>query len=420
MNKEIYLFLILFKIAQGITYDSGFKKGVDTTDNCANSFSTTQTISFSGQFQNIPQVFIILSRWEIDKTDEVDVRLEINSITLTNFKVQISCPKMRVFVLYFDWYAMDDQRVKVINQFNLDNPTTTQTFSHQNTNAEIGFISPISFGAQGSLDYTLQITSITLTTVTVELSNVPGKFENLKQIGYQIILGRQDAINILEIQSTSSYNSGNINIQTNKWLLTPTVAIRNPQDENIRLLQQKTTTSTIISYTINSWSTHPYSPNTHLRIWMSLVSNQQATFMLLLTVRISSKFDLGAITSPNIQIQMPQINQSYSSNGVYTIFVDKTYSTIFINVQMKCFNGKKIRSFFRKCNGCSGNQNYQFNHFCHANINLVSYFAKYTPDTSANQKLTITISDSEISIVQVVQNYVQTQTQILHILYLNV
>ncbi|CAD8126120.1 unnamed protein product [Paramecium sonneborni] len=417
MNKLIYILCILLSIANGfITNDSGSKSGIEPGNSCQNSYSTTLTIPFSQQFENIPQVIIILTRWTL-YYGSTEFKLQITSTTTSNFQVQISCPHTQVFYVYFNWYAIDDQRVQVINQFNFANPVT-QTFSHHNPNALYGFISPISFGGNGLIDCNLQITSITKTTVTVGLSGQAGKIENLKQIGYQIILGIQEVFDILSIQTTALYNSGNNNLQANKWLLTPIVAVTNPPNDSIRLWIKYTTTSTTISYNIETWG-YPYSPNTHNKIWMSYAINEQFTKMLLLTVRISQKFDKSSITSPSIQLQMPQINESYSSNGVYTATFDQSQTPVQMNVQMKCFNGKKIKSLFSKCNNCPENKNYLFSHFCHSNINQISYFAKFTPTKQAHNEIKITISDSEINIAHVVYNQIKTEAQILNILLIN-
>ncbi|CAD8106864.1 unnamed protein product [Paramecium sonneborni] len=405
MNKQIQIFCILFAVVNGlITYDSGSKQFIEAGNNCKDGYTTTTTISFSQSFQNTPQVFIYLTRW----TD---------TILIHNFQVKIDCPSSQVFYVYFNWYAIDDQRVQVINVFNFDNPVT-KTFSHQNPNALYGFVTPISFKAIGIVDYNLQITSITKSTVTVGLTGEAGKIEKLTQIGYQIVLGIQEVFDILEIFTTALYNSGSINLQPNKWLLTPIVAATNPPDTSIRLWQKFTTTATTVTYNFDTWG-YPYSPNTHKKIWMSNNAiNQQYSIVLLLTVRISSKFDLSSISSSSIQLQMPQINQSYSSNGVYTAIVDQSDTPVLINVQMKCFNGKKFKSQFIKCNGCSGNK-YLFNHFCHSNINQVAYFAKFTTATPAHYEFKITISDSEITVDQVVYHQLKTSTQILSILVLN-
>lgn len=57
------------------------------------------------------------------------------------------------------WFAIDDQRVEVIHQFNIDNPTSSNV-PRKNKNINTGFIVLTSFGGHGAIDFVLSVINI--------------------------------------------------------------------------------------------------------------------------------------------------------------------------------------------------------------------------------------------------------------------
>ncbi|CAD8126601.1 unnamed protein product [Paramecium sonneborni] len=406
-----------------IKYDKGlntnFNSQLQSSFKCYNSYQQTQTISFSGTFQNIPKVFLQqnLADWE---SGNGEFQLSITSVSLTNFMVQIVCPTtVRVHKLQLQWYAIDDERVQVINAFNIANPTQSTIYQHPNANVEKAIIFLTSLGYYGALEFVLSISSITKTTVTVSISNPSSKFANIRSIGYQIVLGTNEVFDILGIQTvtTSSYNSGNLNLQNNKWLQTPIIGLNYPNNYYLQFRWTQTTTATTISYTVNSWDT--LVKHTHQKVWMSYIINTIYLPLEIQTVRISQKYDLEALNRPTIYTQLPQSDEIFNQIGTFNVIVDKQYSPVLINVIFKCSQGKKIKSQFNKCNSCPMQKIKIFNHYCHNNINQISYFPKYISTIQAHEELKITISSTKITINQITYNEVITETSILDIELLN-
>ncbi|CAD8213185.1 unnamed protein product [Paramecium octaurelia] len=401
-----------------IKYDSGLNTDFNPSTAgflCQNSYSLEQTTSFNGQFQNIPQVFIQLNWVDIAKGN-TEYRLSITSITLTNFMVKIFCPSStRTHTLKFQWYAIDDQRVQVINAFNIDNPTISKNYQHLNANAEQGMLFPISLSYVGPLDFVIQISSITKTDVTIEISNPSGKFVNLKQIGYQIVLGTSEIFTTLGLQTVTgtSYTSENYNLLTNKWFLTPIIGVNYPDDYYLQFRWTYTYTASTVSCKIDSWDR--LVKHTHQKVWMSYVINTQYLPLYCVTIRISQKIDLEAINRSTIYSEIPQINGVFNQIGTFTTIIDKSISPLTINVIVKCSQGKKITSKFNKCNNCSPQMFYTFTHNCHNQINQISYFPRYISSISAHQELEIIISASRIQLNQITYNQIKAVINILDI-----
>ncbi|CAD8188643.1 unnamed protein product [Paramecium pentaurelia] len=417
--------LILFLKALGqIKYDSGqntdFYSASQPSFACKNSYQLSKTINFNGAFQNIPQVFIQQSLSDIEPGN-VEFRLSITSVTLTNFIVQIQCPSSkRIYSLQFRWFAIDDQRVQVISAFNIDNPTMSKTYQHLNANAENGIIFLTSISIIGPIDFVLSLSSITKTSVTVDISNPSGKFVNLKQIGYQIVLGTSEIFNMLGIQTvtTTSYTSQNFNLQTNKWILTPIVGFQFDNNQYLQFRWTYTYTASTVSCKVDSWD--KLVKHTHLTALMSYVINTLYQPLQTQTIRISQKIDLEALNRPTVYAELPQTNEVFNQIGTFTTIIDKSISPVLINVIIKCSFAKKIKSQFNKCNNCSFQKFYLYSHNCNNQINQISYFSRYLPTNSAHQELTIIISDKRIQINQITYNQVAAVNNILDIEQLNI
>ncbi|CAD8116431.1 unnamed protein product [Paramecium sonneborni] len=71
---------------------------------------------------------------------------------------------------------------------------------------------------------------------------------------------------------------------------------------------------------------------------------------------------------------------------------------------MKCVKSKKIVSKFLKCEACSTQNYYQFQHYCHGTINEINYFPKFQLNQSAYKEINIVISSDKITVTQILRN----------------
>ncbi|CAD8106941.1 unnamed protein product [Paramecium sonneborni] len=118
----------------------------------------------------------------------------------------MSCNSKRVTTIQIRWFAIDDQRIEVFNNFNMINPDD-KTFQIKNRNAQSGFVVMTSIHYIGPIDFLLSMSQITVQQVTVSITKVAGKFTNLKQIGYQLIVAVDEAFVNLRLQSVNGETS---------------------------------------------------------------------------------------------------------------------------------------------------------------------------------------------------------------------
>ncbi|CAD8086545.1 unnamed protein product [Paramecium primaurelia] len=426
----IYLILSIFylSVQSYITYDSGTYKGLDLYTQssfvCKNGYSTTKTISFSGTFEVAPQVFIVLELFDMQESN-TDFRLQISTITTTNFNIIASCTTSRqVFHIDFNWYAIDDKRIEVFNSFNMDTITSKQ-FIHENPNAEIAIISVTSiYYGSGAIDFKLFVSEFTTTSITVDINQDSNKAVNLKQLGYQLILTTNDAVSDLGLRTlTSSYTSPALNKLTNKWLMLPIVGFN--YLNTLMIVQKKTytTTASTITYSFSKWGSNPlqFAGVTIREIWIAYIFTTEYKALQCSFVRISQKYDLEQLTKPKVYLEIPSVNQVYSTVGDFSLIVDKSISPVQIVLHLKCQKDKKVVGQFNKCNNCSGSQKqYVFSRNCNSNINQISFYLRFTPYVQSYQKLKISILDTSCSITQVLYNQIKSEENILNVQILNV
>ncbi|CAD8202208.1 unnamed protein product [Paramecium pentaurelia] len=404
----LFTFYFISAYAQ-ITSDSGFYAGFTSSSDfiCKDGFQTTATLSFNGQFSNTPQVFLGLELLDFDRG--IDYRLSITAITTSNFDVSINCiTSIQVFAVQFSWYAIDDQRIQVINNFNMDNPDI-QTFNNINPNANQGIISITSLGIQGDIDFSLSISSITPTNVQVSITKVTGKFENLKQLGYQIILGTQEAFFETKTNSfTNPFNSGTLIQQMNRWLFLSFTGF----SMNSFLKEKVIRVSLPLSYTLETFDV-PFVKCNHLISWIAYQFTTIYKAFECQSVRLSQSNDNQVSTKPSIQIDIQELKIQLVSS--YQQLIDKQMNSLNLNVYVKCQNTKKIVSQFLRCQDCAKNKYHKFSNYCNQQIDIVTYFLRYQSAQSFSKELSININSDGITITQVLYNQVKTIEKILEI-----
>ncbi|CAD8173896.1 unnamed protein product [Paramecium octaurelia] len=411
---KICLFSLFIAVSSYITIDSGSYLELNRTLNfdCKNNYQTTRTIAFSDTFQNIPQVFVYQYQFDITKSS-TEYQFSITSITNINFSFLVKCISTLVYSMRYEWIAIDDQRVQVINQFNM-NPPQDKVFTHQLLNADLAIIGITSLGYVGSIDFQLSITELTGNSVSVGITKVTDKFQNLVQIGYQILLvSSRDAINNGLITFQPNYTSPIMNLEQNKLLILPIQGINYGYTTSLTVRMSKIIDGSTIKFSFDRWTidTCKYVAQS---IWLSqLIAANQA--LQCKTLRISQKLDYSQCSRPLFEIQILQSNQIFNTIGQFTTKVFKPIINIDFILLVNCITRKHVVSQFNKCNACPTQKYYQFNHYCHSQINLISYFPKFTQPDSVNQEFIITITSSSCTIKQILYNYVTTEQTIINI-----
>ncbi|CAD8169949.1 unnamed protein product [Paramecium pentaurelia] len=420
--KKFLILLIIFQVTlTAIYYDTGLSRDFDyswdATFICQNGYSKTATISFSNTFENIPQVFFTHETFD-QYGGEAGFYLAITSVSKTSFTAEASCKKSRVFTLKLRWFAIDDQRIEVINNFNMLNPDD-KTFSIKNPNAQTGFVVMTSLHFQGAIDFLLEISSITTNSVTVSITKVAGKFTNLKQIGYIVVVGIQEAFINLGLKSvTGAFSSGALVKQPNRYFAIALQGMNYLNNNTMRIRATYTNTATTTSYTWGTW-TGAETPNSHSQIWILYQFTTTYKPLECFSIRTSRKqaFDLTIL--PTFYLQLVQTNQIYITNGNYEYSVDKSIRPLKMNIQMKCENGKKVQAEFNKCNACSIQKTYSFTYNCFNQMNYIGFFPLFQQASQEYNHLKINIQSSSLEVIHVVYDQVITEKTIVKIQILN-
>ncbi|CAD8203963.1 unnamed protein product [Paramecium octaurelia] len=392
-----------------ITYDQGYYNGFSLPVSpgfiCKDNFQQIENVPFREAFANIPQVILGLEFLSFDKG--INYKLSITSTTTTYFEIQIECiTSIQVFSVEFSWYAIDDQRIQVINNFNM-NPPDVKVFDHINPNFESGIVSITSLGIQGDIDFQLSISSITRTAVSVSITKVANKIINLTQIGYQVILGIQEAFkDSNNYPLSSAYNSGTLKQYSNRWLFLSFTGF----NMSSTLKQKVTRYLSPLSYQMNTFDVGFVNCN-HQISWLAYQFTTIYKPFECQSVRLSQSNDAQASTKPPIQIYIQELNLTLdqSSNNI------TNQLTLNFQVYVKCQTQKKIVSQFLRCYECTTNKYHKLQNYCNQQIDGVTYFLKYYQQQQTFKKLSIQIASDSINIIQVLYNQVQIEQKILEI-----
>ncbi|CAD8115590.1 unnamed protein product [Paramecium primaurelia] len=421
MEKSLFL-LILFKLALSyIYYDTGLARDFDYTFDssfsCKTGYSKTAIIQFSNQFEKIPQVFFTHEYFDQEMAD-LGFRLSITTITTTSFTTQISCNQQRVFTLKLRWFAFDDQRIEVLSNFNMDTPDH-KTFSIKNPNAQTGFIALTSFRYLGPIDFLLSISQITTNSVTVSITKVAGKFTNLKQVGYFVVVGVAEAFINLGLKTvTGGFSSGTLPIQSNRWFAIALQGLNYPNTRNMRIKAIFTDTATTKSYTWGTWD-EIETPNSHSQIWVAYQFIISYKPLECFSIRTSRKQAINLSILPTFYLQLVQPNQIYITNGNYEYIVDKSIKPLKMNIQIKCENGKKVQADFNKCNSCSIQKTHSFTYNCFNQMNYIGFFPLFYQEFLQYNHLKINLQSSLLEVINVVYDQTITEKTIVKIQILN-
>ncbi|CAK60210.1 unnamed protein product (macronuclear) [Paramecium tetraurelia] len=407
------LFIFYFISANAsITYDQGYYNGfslpISSTFICKDNFQQTATVTFNQPFNNIPQVFLGLEFLDFDKG--IEYKLSITTITTTHFEVLIECiTSIQVFSVEFSWYAIDDKRIQVINNFNMV-PPGVNVFNHINPNINFGIVSITSLGIDGDIDFQLAVSSVNQSTVSVSITQVAGNINNLKQIGYQVILGIPEAfLGSKNNPLTTAFNSGTLTQQSNRWLFLSFTGFK----MSSALKQKVTRNPSPLSYFVTSIDVGFVSCN-HQISWLAY---QFTTFYKPFecqSVRLSQSNDDQASTKPSIQIYISELNLTLDQPQNKLIFPQITQLNL--QVYVKCQVQKKILSQFLRCYECNTNKQHKLWNYCNQQIDVVTYFLKYQTTQQVFKELSINITSDSITIIQVLYNQAEIQQVILEIL----
>ncbi|CAD8211356.1 unnamed protein product [Paramecium octaurelia] len=399
-----------------ITYDSNVFKGFDnvyaTSFYCSGSQIAGQVL-FSDSFPEIPKIIISLEKLDTSINNSGFI-LEITDVQLTYFNITISCPNQRVYAMRFKWYAICGGGLQVINYIS-SSAIVNNTFPHSLSNPKYCFVSLTGLLYNGQIDFLLQISELTSSSITVEINQVDGKFPHLLQIGYQVVITSYEIIN-LGFQSTlQNFTSQPIQNLCSGWFIFNLQGLNYSSTDNIRLNLTNNNTADILSYKFGKWDGQ-YTGSYHSQLWLFY----QNTYFSCAVIKTKSKLILAINDLPEKKIVFIDPNLQYINQGQYELIFNQKLSYMQIEVAMKSFEGKLIQSSINMQDKCNPSQIQVLKYQHQKIINFITFYLAFTSPIYEQQKFKLNITPGSIELVQVLYNYIQTEKTILKFEYVDI
>ncbi|CAD8103743.1 unnamed protein product [Paramecium primaurelia] len=416
------VYLIIHIVYGIITYDSNtitsFAYQYSGGSKCISPQQRQKTVYFSDIFARPPKIILQTQMFDLQHP-YLNFTLQIMTVTTDYFILHQKCDYSVVHGIVIRWQAMDDERIQVINEFNMIS-LENKTYSHINPNVEEAIISLINLSYKGSIKFNIEISELTRKNVSVVITNPNDGLKNLLVLGYQVILGVKEAIsNFSSIYTTAAYTSPHYNFQDSSWLITPFIGFSYDVTANIRLNLTHYSDQQAIWYQLNSFvaGTHwqYYAPQSHQPAWLKYSFTTIYTALECRTLRITQIKERQAVFRNSFEVEILETSQLFNTQDTFQIILDKSYQLINIKIYAKCFTNKSIKSYLNKCNGCLQNQQHQFQHNCYGAINTINFSIKLFPTILAYQELIIIISTIDCQVFQVLYNEEKSQVKLIDI-----
>ncbi|CAD8124925.1 unnamed protein product [Paramecium sonneborni] len=399
-----YIIFYLFVVKSEHRYEQGvcsdFNYIYDANLNLFTSLEKFRSksifIPFSKKFTKIPDVYLNIIWLDFYLGFPQGYSLTLTDITIDGFTANVVCEStLRFYGIMFNWFAFNDDRVQVINNFNITNPNSQYIHAYQKKycKIDVAISNFVSYYAEGN-----QFNEVTELTLTSETVKIGLHTINLKQIGYQILLSTSDLFLVgPTIINTSPIGSSQEVIFPTGWvskncyfnLLGFQYVINTP---NLRL-QVVNTFTPQVTLGIYTWSDSVIQQLQH-----NYYCFKDGYFSLVNLESMSEVKFYDATNSIETHIEVQEINYSQNQilEEVITVPYNKQYITFIY--YWKCIANEKLNiQIFCNEDWCKFRQIQ-----CVTNkINIVRLNPRF---------LIITTSDQLIKITQTAVSFTATQT----------
>ncbi|CAK89688.1 unnamed protein product (macronuclear) [Paramecium tetraurelia] len=401
---NIILFTLMPKLyTVAFVHDFDYPLNENKTRACDNNNSLSYPIIFQ-EYDVIPQV--IFNVWQLNMTkDENEVQASVSKIEKGSFFVNIACPKSgSVEAFKFKWSAINDQRIQIINCYNMTQ-IKKSTFIHDNPNAQLGYVSITSIGFKGGVKFYLNITQLNITAVTVDII---GNYENVTQLGYQIILGVNGSFKKLNDSFNSdNFTSQNYNVESNSILANCFYGFDFSNSENFNFISSidRNQTNNSFSYIIQ-----PIGGGSHNSVFL-IAEQIQTTYLPLQfqKLQITQFEDFAPQTESLIIILNQEEKDEFSTIGVFLKIIDKQFDKIQISTRIKCETNQTIKSTFNKFKNSVLQKSFNLIHRCDENIKQIKFDLDLTNADKSFNELIVNISKMRYTVSQIIYNQVKEE-----------
>ncbi|CAD8097982.1 unnamed protein product [Paramecium primaurelia] len=296
-------------------------------------------IPFQKQFTQVPNVYLNVETLDFEYIFPQGYSLDLHSVSTNGFKVKIVCESTHIFyAVNFNWFAFNDERVQIINNFMITNPQNQYThFYQKNYQINVALSNFVSYYALSS-QYNYQ-TGLILTSESVTINF---QFQGIQQFGYQILLSSSDIFligpTIISIEPKGSNQV--VNFPTG-WTIQNCFAnllgFKHDGSENVRFFTNITYSSQVTAG-IYPWSTTYVQSIQYNHYCINNAFFELAKFNGLMQSRF---FDPNNEIDSHIEIK----EISYSQNQIISeeIVITQTIESISIIFYWQCIDQELLK-----------------------------------------------------------------------------
>ncbi|CAD8123910.1 unnamed protein product [Paramecium sonneborni] len=424
IQKQIKMILILgqiflYQVLGFITYDESTFRSFHLINQgfiCFQNYQRTQMIRFRDSFEQIPKVILIPELFDIP-TETVSYNLEIMSISEKNFTLKIKCTDGVVNGIHYRWLAIDDARIQVINQFNI-NEFEEKTFDHVNGNAQHYFVSLISLSYKGQVNFEVKVSEITESKVVIGITDPTQQLQNLVSLGYQIILGTEDMLQSYGIKETDQYNaylSQYYPLKQQSWFIIPFQGFQSYPEDRMRLRKIYYSNETYKWYEITTVGCCCYLVHKHSPLWMSFVSTIQMTPFVFGKVKIKQMKDTQTNYINTFKAKILGQNEFIMDLGETKQIIHKDSQSIFLIIFAKCNPNDIVSIKFHY--GQSSNIIFHTSKYkCDQSFQEIVFSVQLVQTSIAYQELIINLSEEKFEITQILYNQLLSKVKLFEII----
>ncbi|CAD8114774.1 unnamed protein product [Paramecium primaurelia] len=265
----------------------------------------------------------------------------------------------------------------------------------------------LSFGCKAPVNFEISIAEITENSITVEITK---DFTNLIQVGYQILVGIDEAFPYQKMQypiGPTAYHISNLNlIEGNSYqFLSTYYGFQYTPVNKFHLVKETTQTYSdqTFDYSIFHYVPAVFSPCASLEFFVKKQYITIFTPIRLKSVIITQKDDPNSINNTLIIVNLEFQNQIIMQSGKYKIMLDKSILQININILINCKNITKIESVFRKQKKNIQNVN-KMTYECGQKFNSIIFNLTFAQTIVAYQELYLQIEEFSLNLQQLLYN----------------
>ncbi|CAD8180768.1 unnamed protein product [Paramecium octaurelia] len=236
----------------------------------------------------------------------------------------------------------------------------------------------------------------------------------LNQLGYQIILGPENAFTFIEQRTLSSpFESNQIQIQPQSWFFLILQQLNYNQQHNLYYLFEIYEDQPSISYKYPYWGI--FNEIKIQAYWMTYQLTKSYRSLQLKNIEIIYKQIHKQSITPQIQVEISTLSdykQIFNSSGIFSLLIGKFNNLLVFKISYICRQSEVVKINLQ--NGAVNNK-YQNQFDCNIKINQINYIVEFDVQSDAYQQLILNLTDKNCQVLQILYNQVKSSEKIIEL-----